>query len=60
MDQESSDNRAMRRVASAQRWLAQKIPEVQRAGFYGELTVTLKFEDGQCVLGEQLVREKTK
>lgn len=60
MERETSDDRTTRRIAAAQRWLATKVTEVRRAGFFGELAITLKFEDGQCVVGEQLIREKSK
>lgn len=60
MDHESAGDRTTRRIAAAQRWLATKLIEVRRPGFFGELTITLKFEEGQCVLGEHVVREKTR
>jgi len=60
MDHETASQKTSRRIMAIQRWLASKTMEVQRIGFYGELTATLKFEDGQCVYGEQHVTEKAK
>jgi hypothetical protein len=55
-----SDETTTRRIEAIQRWLAAKSMEVRGKRFYGEVTATLKFEDGQCVLGEQYVRERMK
>lgn len=60
MDRETADDRTLRRIAAMERWLVAKLLEVRRSGFYGEITATLKFEDGQCVLSEHCVRERTK
>lgn len=49
-----------KRIAAAQRWLSDRVIEARRAGFYGEITVNLKFEAGHCVLFEQIVRETVK
>lgn len=59
-DRGFADDTTSRRIGAIQRWLANKASELRGSGFYGELSVTLKFEDGQCVLGEQSVKEKTK
>ena len=59
-EQETADEKTARRIALIQQWLSTKSMEIRRTAFYGELTVTLRFEDGQCVLGEHQVREKTK
>jgi hypothetical protein len=57
---ETATEKSARRISTVQRWLTDKSIELRRGSFYGELSVTLKFEDGQCVLGEQVIREKAK
>lgn len=60
MDREQIQNRTLRNITAAQRWLSEKTSEARREEFFGELVVRLKFEDGQCVLGEQTVVVRTK
>lgn len=56
----TQDDRSTQRVELQQRWLADTVIQVRRQSFYGELTVSLKFEDGQCVYGEHTIRERIK
>ncbi|MBS0207088.1 MAG: hypothetical protein JSS49_29785 [Planctomycetes bacterium] len=57
---ESTDVKSTRRIAAAQQWLTDRITEARRNRFYGEIALLLRFVDGQCIMGEQSVHEKTK
>ena len=57
---ESTDSKSTRRIATAQQWLVDRITEARRNGFYGDIVLVLRFADGQCIMGEQSVHEKTR
>jgi len=57
---ETPEEKTSRRIATIQHWMSRKTMEIRGTGFYGQLSVVLKFEDGQCVLAEHEVKEKQK
>jgi hypothetical protein len=49
-----------RQLGPTVRWLNAKFLEARRNRLFGEVSITLKFENGEILIREQLVREKLK